>query len=342
VLYQLSYCGGSASKIAAVHNGSVLVLSRREVEGLLDLDALVDAVAAAMADLSAGRASMPPRIAADVEERSAFLAAMPAHVPAAGALTTKLVSLFPLNEGTGIPTHQALIAAFDAADGRPVALLDGTHITAARTAAGSALSVRLLARDDASTVAILGTGVQARAHARAVVRVRAVEELRLVGRDPERTATVASDLAEELGKPVRACPSYAEALAGADVACACTHAVEPVVRREWLSPGVHVTSVGYNPSGREVDDATVADALVVVESRDAALAPVPTGTPDLAGCEHVHAELGELVEGRRPGRSGPEQITLYKSVGVAVQDAAAAALVLAAARERGVGREIEL
>lgn len=328
----------------------MLVLGRREVEELLDLDALVEAVASAMADLSAGRASMPARTAADVAERSGFLVVMPAYVPAVGALTTKLVSLFPLNAGSEIPTHQALIAVFDAADGRPVALLDGTHITAVRTAAGSALSVRLLARGDASTLAILGTGVQARAHARAMVRVRALDEVRLAGRDPERTAALATSLADELGVSVRACHSYEEALAAADIVCACTHPVEPVVRRDWLSPGVHVTSVGFNPKGREVDDATVADALVVVESRASALAPVPAGTPDLTepiangliGPEHVHAEIGELVAGTRPGRASPEQITLYKSVGVAVQDAAAAALVLAAAREQGMGREIEI
>lgn len=328
----------------------MLVLSRREVEELLDLDALLEAVAAAMADLSAGRASMPPRAAAGVAERSGLLAVMPAYVPGAGALTTKLVSLFPLNEGTEIPTHQALIAVFDPADGRPVALLDGTYITAARTAAGSALSVRLLAREDASALAILGTGVQAVAHARAVTRVRAVGEVRLAGRDPRRTAAVADELTASLGVPVRPTASYAEALSDADIACACTHAVEPVVRREWLAPGTHVTSVGYNPDGRELDDATVAAALVVVESRAAALAPVPAGTPDLTGpieagvidAGHVHAEIGELVEGKRPGRSDPEQITLYKSVGVAVQDAAAAALVLASAREHGAGREIEV
>jgi alanine dehydrogenase len=328
----------------------MLVLSRREVERLLDLDALVEAVASAMADLSAGRASMPGRAAAEVAERSALLAVMPAYVPAAGALTTKLVSLFPLNEGTEIPTHQALIAVFDAADGRPVALLDGTHITAARTAAGSALSVRLLARDDASTLAILGTGVQARAHARAVVRIRALDEIRLAGRDPERTAAVAAELAVELDRPVLSCSTYAGALDGAGIVCACTHAVEPVVCRHWLAPGAHVTSVGYNTKGRELDDATVADALVVVESRASALAPIPAGTPDLTepiaagliGPAHVHAEIGELVAGTRSGRTDRDRITLYKSVGVAVQDAAAAALVLAAAGEQGVGREIEI
>jgi ornithine cyclodeaminase/alanine dehydrogenase-like protein (mu-crystallin family) len=328
----------------------MLVLSQPEVKELLDLDALVDAVAAAMADLSAGNASMPARSGALVAERSGLLAVMPAYVPAARALTTKLVSLFPMNEGSSTPTHQALIAVFDHEDGRPVALMDGTHITATRTAAGSALSVRLLARDDTATLAILGTGVQARAHAHAVTRVASFDEVRLAGRDGERTAAVAAELAHELGRPVRACSSHAEALDSADVVCACTSSAGPVVCREWLSSGTHVTSVGYDPSGREVDDATVVDALVIVESRTSALAPAPAGTPDLVepisrgliGPEHIHAEIGELVAGTRPGRADREQVTLYKSVGVAVQDAAAAALVLAAARESGAGREVDI
>jgi ornithine cyclodeaminase len=157
-------------------------------------------------------------------------------------------------------------------------------------------------------------------------------------------------MAKELDLTARAAGSYREAIADADIVCAATHASEPVVRREWLSPGTHVTSVGYNPAGRELDDATVADSLVCVESRRAVLAPIPAGSNDLiepiqAGViseDHIHAELGELVAGARPGRSSPEQITLYKSVGVAVQDAAAAALVLAAARERGAGLEVEI
>jgi ornithine cyclodeaminase len=139
-------------------------------------------------------------------------------------------------------------------------------------------------------------------------------------------------------------PSYEEAIRGADVVAATTHAVEPVVRREWLAPGTHVNSVGLNPSGREVDAGTVADAVLVVESRASALAVPPAGAPELVGVDpaEVDAELGELVAGTKPGRTSPEQITLYKSVGVAVQDAAAAALVLAAARERSAGHVVEL
>ncbi|MCX4999682.1 ornithine cyclodeaminase family protein [Streptomyces longwoodensis] len=328
----------------------MLVLGRSQVEALLDMDALIDALAPAMADLSAGRASVPDRVAALVPEREGFLAAMPGHLPSAGALITKLVSLFPHNDGVRLPTHQALMVAFDPDTGRPAALLDGTAITAARTAACSALSARLLAREDATVLAVLGTGVQARAHARAICRVRPIREIRVAGRDAAKAAALAEELSARFEGEVRAVSGYAEALDGADIAAATTHAVEPVIRRSWLTPGVHVTSVGYNPAGREVDDATVTQALVCVESRQAALAPFPAGSNDLLvpirdgliTAEHVHAELGELVAGSRPGRTSPDQITLYKSVGVAAQDAAATALVVASAREQSIGEEITL
>ncbi len=328
----------------------VLVLSREEVQELLDLDALIDALADAMADLSAGRASVPDRIAALVPQRDGLLAAMPGYVPSLGALVSKLVSLFPRNAGSAIPTHQAVIAVFDPETGSPVALLDGTEITAVRTGACSALSVRLLARENASVLAVIGTGVQARSHVQAVVRVRPITEVLIAGRDRRKADALAMELADDLGVPVRAVDSYAEALEHADVVCATTHALEPVVRRDWLAPGTHVTSVGYNPAGRELDDQTIVDSVICVESRRAALAPVPAGSNDLTQPirdalitpEHIHAELGELVSGAKPGRASAEQITLYKSVGVAVQDAAAATIVLAKARELGAGRELAL
>ncbi|WP_030796216.1 ornithine cyclodeaminase family protein [Streptomyces sp. NRRL S-337] len=328
----------------------MLVVGRSEVAALLDMDALIDALASAMTDLSAGRAAAPDRVAAMVPERAGFVAAMPGYVPSAGALTSKLVSVFPRNAGTPLPTHQALIVAFDPDTGEPVALLDGTAITAARTAACSALSARLLARADASVLALLGTGAQARSHARAMCRVRPLRRIRVAGRKPAHATALAAELSAELGIPAEAVATYAQALDGADIAAATTHAVDPVVRRPWLTPGVHITSVGFNPAGREIDDATIADALVCVESRQAALAPFPAGSNDLLHpirdgvitADHVHAELGELLTGSRPGRTAPDQITLYKSVGVAVQDAAAAALVVEAARERSAGTHIDL
>ena len=328
----------------------MLVLTGPDVEALLDLDALIDALAAAMADLSAGRASVPDRVAALVPGQQAFLAAMPGFVPSADVLMAKLVSLFPGNAGTALPTHQAVIAVFDPDTGAPAALLDGNAITAARTGACSALSARLLARDDADVLASLGTGVQARSHARAMCRVRPIRQIRIAGRNPAKAAALAAELSGTLPVTAETVHSYRDALDGAGIACAASHAGEPVIRLRWLTPGVHVTSVGFNPDGREIDDATIAAALVCVESRQAALAPFPSGSNDLlipiqegiitAG--HIHAELGELVDGRKPGRSSCEQITLYKSVGVAAQDAAAAALVIAAARERGAGQQIDL
>lgn len=328
----------------------MLILSRCEIEDLLDLDALIDALADAMVDLSNGRASVPHRVGALVEDRDGLLAAMPGYTPSATALASKLVTLFPRNAGSELPTHQAVIAVFDPENGRPAALLDGTAITAIRTGAGSALATRLLARENAATIAILGTGVQARSHASALTRVRPFTELRVAGRSRPKAEALAEELASELDLQVRVTSSWEEACAGADVICATTHALEPVVRRDWLAAGAHVNSVGYNTQGREVDDATVVDALVVVESRDAALAPYPSGSNDLLqpiergliDVGHIHAEIGELVQGTKPGRTSTEEITLYKSVGVAVQDGVAAALVLQAARESGTGREVEL
>ena len=312
----------------------MIFLSQADVQDLLDLDALIDALAATHQELSEGKASMPPRIAA-FAERNGLLGAMPAYLPSAG-LACKLVSLFPENRDRH--THQALICVFDPTNGTPVALMDGTYITATRTAAGSALATRLLAREDAHVLAILGSGVQARTHADALGRVRRFDEIRVASRDSGRAA----ELAAELGG--KAVGSFEEAVRGADVVAATTHAAEPIVLGEWLTPGVHVNSVGANPAGRgEVDAAIVSQALVAVEFRESTLAPPPAGAPEFRdGTPEDVVELGELVAGTKPGRTSPEQITLYKSVGVAVQDAAAAALVLARARELSVGREIEL
>lgn len=327
----------------------MLILSRTDVEELLDPTALIEALARAMADLSAGAVSMPTRIAADVPERG-FLGVMPAYLPSFSALTTKLVTVFPANAEAGIPTHQAVIVAFDPDTGTPLALMDAISITEARTAAGSALATRLLARPEASVLAVLGTGVQARAHARAIPRVREIREIRVAGRDQAGAVAVASELSVDLGIPVRPAASYAQAMDGADVVCACTHSPEPVVRGEWLPPGVHVNSVGFNTAGREVDGATVAGAVVAVESRASALAPPPAGSNDLTWPmrdgqlppDFSPAEIGELVSGARRGRTSPDQITLYKSVGVAAEDAAAAALVLARAHEEGAGGSVEV
>jgi ornithine cyclodeaminase/alanine dehydrogenase-like protein (mu-crystallin family) len=294
----------------------MLVLTRADVEACLDLDRLIPALADAHAELSRGDVSLPARIAAFAPQ--GLLGAMPAYLPSAG-IGAKLVSVYPGNRPP-LPSHQAAIMLFDADTGLATAVMDGTYITAMRTAATAALAAKLLARDDARVLAILGTGVQSRAAEEMFPRARAFAEVRVAGRG-----------------------EFEEAVRGADVVHGTTHAAEPIVLSGWLEPGVHVSSVGYNTDGSELDPAIVERADVIcVESRDSSFAPPPGGATELAGVDPDSVvELGELVAGRT-GRGSPGEITLYKSVGVAVQDLAAAALVLQEARTRKIGLEIEL
>jgi ornithine cyclodeaminase/alanine dehydrogenase-like protein (mu-crystallin family) len=296
----------------------MIVLGQDEVARLLDVDQLLDALERAFVELSAGRASVPPRIAAFSER--GLLGAMPGYVD--GVLAAKLVTLFPDHE----PSHQALIAVFDAETGTPTAVMDGTHITAVRTGAGSAVATRALAREDARVLTILGAGVQGRSHLDAVGRVRDFQEVRIASRDPEH----ARAFAEETG--ATALDTFEEAVAGADVVCACTSAAEPVLRRDWLDPGTHVTSVGSSMEGPELDRETITAGLLVIESR-VAFQPPPAGSHELQGLDPgVAIELGEVLSGSHPGRTSADEITVYKSMGHAVEDAAAAALVLERAK----------
>ena len=309
----------------------MLVLSRADVRRLLDLDRLLDALERAFVELSAGRASVPSRIAAHTER--GLLAAMPGY--ADGILETKLVSVFAGNHEVGLPTHQATIALFDDETGKPLALMDGTEITAVRTGASSAVASRALAREDARVLAVLGAGVQARSHIDAMRRVRELAEVRVASRTLEH----AQALAEEIGGTPYA--SFEEAVDGADIVCACTDAGEPIVSAAWLAPGMHVTSVGASREGPELDPAVMSSGLLVVESR-VAFEPYPAGAHELQGLDPGSAaELGEILAGTREGRTSAEQITVYKSMGHTVEDAAAAGLVYRRALEGG-GVEVEL
>jgi ornithine cyclodeaminase len=328
----------------------MIILNQEEVQTLLDLDLLVELLEPAMAELSAGQVSMPQRILAFSHKAKGLLGAMPVCLPERELLSTKLVTVFSQNGQVNLPTHQAVILLFDVNEGTPLALMDGTHITAARTAAGSALATKLLARPEAEVLAIVGTGVQARAHARAIPRVRPIRELRVWGRNEQKAAALAREMGSELDIPAHTCGSFQELAAGADVICATTDAPQPVVFGQWLEPGVHVNSVGLNVNGRELDDAVVTRSSIFVELREAALTPSAGGANDLtwpieAGTiseSDILAEIGELVLGQHEGRTSDEQITLYKSVGVAVQDAVAAGLVMQVAEEAGVGTQVEL
>jgi len=314
---------------------TLLYLSRADVERLLDVDALLDALADAFVSFSSGQAFVPPRIGARVPDRG-LLGAMVGYLPGAG-LEAKLVSVFPHNEGGDRPSHQALIALFDEADGTPLALMDGTHITAMRTGGAAAVAARALAREDARVLAILGAGVQGASHLETFPRVREFAEIRVASRNAEKAAALA-------GRHPRArvSPSFETAVRGADVIACCTDAAEPILRREWLSPGAHVSSVG-GTFGRELDPATLAEGSVFVEWRGAATNAPPAGATELQGLDPERlTEVGEVLVGIRPGRRSPDELTVYKSTGHAVEDAAAARLVYDRARKEGVGTRLPL
>lgn len=315
------------------------VYPREAVARALDDPSLLEALRHAFRTASEGRVSSPPRAVALVPERQGYLGAMPVFLPTAGVLGAKLVSVMPGNAALALPTHHAVFVAFDPDDGRPRALLDAEIITERRTAAASALSTELLARPDAAVLAIFGTGVQARAHARALARVRRFVEVRVWGRRVEAAQRLAEELERDPaleGATVRAVPAREEAIAGADVACFATHADSPLLPASAIPEGCHVLSVGVNPSGAEVEPALTRRARVFVELRAAAFASPPSGAPDLRAAvahgwlrEDEAAELGELLLGTRRGREDPNEVTYYRSVGVAFEDAAAVALVLA-------------
>ena len=310
----------------------MLMLTADEVRHLLDPDALADALRASFRSISDGSASVPPRVAAHTEQ--GLLGAMPGYVPGYG-LGAKVVSYFRHNHERGLPGHQALVALFDPGDGRPLALMDGTHITATRTAMAAAVAAEALARQDSSTIAVLGTGVQGREHLLAFGRSFPAASLRLAGRTPEHARALAADFPQ-----VEVLDRFEDATGGADIVCLATDAEQPVIEQSWLAPGCHVSSVG---SGFEIDAKTVQAATVFVEARAAATQPFPAGSRELAERDPESvAEVGEVLLGLRPGRQSPGELTLYKSMGHASQDVVAAAVVYQAALTHGVGTTVSL
>lgn len=313
----------------------MLYLSRHDVEALLDVDAMLDALRRAFLQLSRGEVSVPPRTAARAEA-GGLLGVMPGYVKGV-ALEAKLVSVFPENHAAGLDSHQALIALFDDRTGTPLAMMDGSYITAIRTGGAAAVAAGALARSDARVLAILGAGVQGWSHLQTLPRVRDFAEIRIASRNPEHAKALAA-------RHSKACVArtFEEAVTGADVVACCTDAREPVIRRAWLSAGTHVSSVG-GTFGPEVDAETVAASSVFVEWRGVVSNAPPAGAHELQGMDPEKVtEVGEVLGGARPGRRSPGEMTFYKSTGHAVEDAAAARLVYDIALEKKIGLELSL
>ena len=274
-----------------------MILDEDSVRALLRMDELIPAMANALADLSRGKVVQPMRVMMPVGDHGGFLGLMPAY---GGALGAKLVTFYPSNEG--VPTHHALVLLFRPETGEPLVTMDGRLITEMRTAAVSAVATKLLARPEASVLAILGSGVQARSH---------LEALRLV----------------------HAADSAAEAVRGADVVVVATTSRVPVLFGQWLSPGTHINAVGApRPTWRELDDEILRTARIYVESREAATRE----SGDIIAAGRVDAEIGEVVTGAMRGRESAGELTLFKSVGVAVEDVVTADLVYRKARAQRV------
>ena len=313
----------------------LLYLSREDVERLLDVDAMLDALGKALIAFSAGITIVPPRVGIRVPDLG-IMGTMPGFVPGV-ALEVKLVSVFPGNHKHGLPSHQGLIALFDESNGAPLAIMDGTYITAIRTGGTAAVATGALARKHAKVLAILGAGVQGASHLETLPRVRDFDEIRIASRDGSKAATLA---ARHPG--ARTAGSFEDAVRGADVVACCTDSHAPVIRLDWLKPGAHVSSVG-GTFGSEIDPATMSAARVFVEWRGAATNPPPAGAHELQGLDAEKlTEVGEVLAGTRPGRLSEDEITVYKSTGHAVEDAATARLVFDRARSEGAGVTLPL
>ncbi|HVB13364.1 MAG TPA: ornithine cyclodeaminase family protein [Candidatus Dormibacteraeota bacterium] len=308
----------------------MLVLSGAEVASVLRGPELLEPLAGALMTYSAGTATSPPR--AGVPTSRGWLGAMPAHLPGV-ALAAKLVTVFPANTSAGQPSHQGIVALFDAEDGRPLCVMDARHITAVRTAAVSALSVRELARPGARVLAVLGAGEQAKSHLQLVPTVRQFTEIRLAARSQERAQALAAMFPD-----CQSFSSFEAAVRGAHVVLCCTDSPDPVVRLSWLSQGAHLVSVGTGP---EVDEYTLREAHLFVEWRGAVRSPPPAGAAELQGLNpEAVTELGEVLAGTQPGRLSADEVTVFKSTGLGVEDAAVARVVYDSAKSRGLGVEV--
>lgn len=288
-----------------------MILDEGAVRDLLRMEDLIPVMASALADLSSGKVVQPMRVMVPIAEHGGFLGLMPAY---GGALGAKLVTFYPNNQG--VPTHHAVIVLFHPETGEPLVTMDGRLITEMRTAAVSAVATKCLARPEASVLGILGAGVQARSHLEALRLVRTFREIRVWSPRNARA------FAKQFG--IRAAASAAEAVRGADVIVVATTSQTPVLLGEWLSAGTHINAVGApRPTWRELDDAVLRAARIYVESREAATRE----SGDVIAAGQVYAEIGEVVTGAKRGRESASEITLFKSVGVAIEDVATADLV---------------
>jgi ornithine cyclodeaminase len=329
----------------------VLILSHRDVHAALPPEACAEAMAAVLAEHARGATYLPLRSVIKPPGAAGFMGLMPGwrgrQPDQDAAFALKAICIMPGNPARGLDAHQGLVTLFDGETGVPTAILDASAVTAIRTAAVTAVATGLLAREDARTLAIIGAGVQARSHLRALANVRDFEQVRVYAPTGAHVQALVEETSLDRGE-LAAATSAEEAVRGADVVVAVTNSREPVLQHGWLAPGAHVNAVGASTlQTRELDSATVAASALFCDSRESLrneagefTRAVAEGA--IAGEEHIRAELGEVLAGLAPGRRDGGELTLFRSLGIAIEDLAAAECAVATARERGIGTEVEL
>jgi alanine dehydrogenase len=314
---------------------SLLCISGADIMRLVDPAKALDALAEGFRMLSRGEVDAPPRPKVEVPGKGFSLAMMAA---APGQQTAiKVVNVYEGNHDLGLASHQALVNLFDRETGQPLAVLDGASLTGIRTAAAAVLSVREIARPDASVALVVGSGVQAREHLRYLPLARKFSEIRLYARDAAKARALANAF-----PGVTVATDLAQATATADVVCLTTASRAPVIQDAWVKPGAHVTSVGYAPPDTELPRPLIDRAAIFVEAKTA-FQPAPVGCAELAGMDPSRgAELGEVLLGRKPGRTSAGQVTLYKSMGNAMEDMVVANLAFSEAQRMGIGQPVPI
>ena len=324
----------------------VLVVNQHEVPDLLPMQDCIEVMADALKALTRGEAVMPLRGMSGMPERAGLLAWMPSMLPGSGVMGIKVITVFP-NEGTPLESHQGAVLLFEAERGQMLAIVDASEVTAIRTAAVSGLATRLLARPDADDLAILGSGTQAGTHLEAMMSVRPIRRVRVWSRDVAHAKGFAETQSGQRGIAVEVCSTARQAVEGASIVCTTTSATQPVLEGRWLAPGVHVNAVGFaGPTGRELDAEAVARARLFADRRESIqkeagdfLLAKQEGAVDE---DHVAGEIGEVLLGTVEGRTDPDQVTIFESLGLAIEDLAAVNHIYRRAQETRKGSWVEL
>ncbi|HEU4624551.1 MAG TPA: ornithine cyclodeaminase family protein [Steroidobacteraceae bacterium] len=327
----------------AIPASELLILTGEHVRRLMPMGDCIPIIERTMRGVSAGQAALPTRIAARIPASRNLIATMPGYLAEPETLGSKVIAVFPENAARGLSSHMGVVVLFDPKRGVPVAIVDAASITGIRTAAATAVATRALARADAANLAIFGTGEQAEAHLVALLEIRPWKSIVVWGRSAEKARDLAERFSRQIGRQIEHRTRAQDAAADADVICTTTSSREPILCGEWVRAGTHVNLVGASLiDAREADEALVLESRFFVDYRPSTVPQAGElhaafgGDAERAGA-HIRGEIGEVLKGAVPGRTGTSEVTVYKSLGIAAQDLAVAHAVYERAREQGLG-----